>query len=172
MRTKEGNHHSERRLGGLPPRYNFIMNPYPEFRFARCPNCRGKSGQRKVPLLVHVDPRQLVALNYTCRFCAACDLLIAHKMEIERLLWHLFAQRDPAAIGNDYLILGTVEKRAWRTGLTQRRSPAETLPHVHDFKTYHAELRMTQAGWYGRGQEPLVMEPPESREWVKFGAAC
>jgi hypothetical protein len=41
------------------------------------------------------------------------------------------------------------------------------LSHVHIFKTYYKELRMTQPGWYPAGQEPPVMPPPPSTEWIK-----
>ncbi len=155
------------RFGGMPPKYNFVFNPYPDLRFSRCPFCNRKAGQRKVPLLIHVDPSRMIALNYTCRYCQHCDLLVAHKDEIEHLLHDLFNDYDPQAIGNDYLVVGTVEKGAWREGLKQPKAMAEMLPYVHDFKTYYQELRMTQPGWYGPNQEPLVMKPPESQEWVK-----
>jgi len=152
----------------LPPRYNFILNPYP-IRVARCPVCEGRSGQRKLPLLVHVDPHHLVALNYTCRFCRNCDLLIAHKLEVEGYLRDIFTHREPAAIGNEYLVIGTVEKHAWRESLTHQKTPAETFPFVHDFKRHCGELRMTQGGWRPRDQEPPVWEPPKSDVWVKAG---
>lgn len=64
-----------KRVGGLPPRYGFMLNPYPDQRVWRCPLCERKIGQHKVPLLIHVDPLHLIALNYTCRFCRTCDLL-------------------------------------------------------------------------------------------------
>ena len=88
-------------FGGLKPKYNFILNPYPDQRLSRCPFCEKKTGQRKIPLLIHTDPLQLIALNYTCRYCHDCDLLIAHKHEIEHLLTNLFLQFDPEVIGND-----------------------------------------------------------------------
>jgi 5-methylcytosine-specific restriction endonuclease McrA len=157
----------KRHFGGLAPKYNFILNPYPDMRISSCPFCNRKTGQRKVPLLIHVDPLHLIALNYTCRYCQHCDLLIAHKHQIERLLYSLFSQLAQEAIGNGYLIIGTVEKDAWRKGLKQPQSLEETLPHAHDFKRFYKELRMTQPGWYPDDQEPPVMEPPESQDWVK-----
>ena len=155
-------------FGGLKPKYSFILNPYPDYRVSRCPFCEKKTGQRKIPLLIHIDPLDFVALNYTCRYCQDCDLLIAHKHEIEHLLTALYLQRDPEVIGNDYLIMGTMEKEAWREGLKQLRSIDKSLPHVSDFVTYYKELRMTQPGWYPADREPPVMEPPESQEWVKL----
>ena len=123
--------------------------------------------QRKIPLLIHTDPLHLIALNYTCRYCQDCDLLIAHKHEIEHLLTDLFRQFDPEVIGNDYLILGTVEKEAWRKGSKQLMVIDKIRPHVSDFATYYKELRLTQPGWFHTDREPPVMKPPKSQEWVK-----
>jgi hypothetical protein len=93
-------------------------------------------------------------------------MLIGHKDEIEHLLASMFAQYDSSVIGNDYLIIGTVEKQAWREGLKQPKPVAEMLPHASDFKSYQ-EIRMTMAGWFRADQEPPVMTPPPSTEWVK-----
>lgn len=154
-------------FGELPPRYRFVLNPYPDMRVSRCPYCEHKTGQRKIPLLIHVEPVHLIALNYTCRYCQACDLLIAHKHAIEHLLTGMFRQYDPEVVGNDYLIIGTVEKASWREGLQRPKAVAEMLPHASEFAEYYNELRVTRPGWYKADQEPPVMEPPPSREWVK-----
>lgn len=68
-----------KRLEKQPLRYHFFLNPYPDARFTTCPKCRRRTKQRKVPLVIHVDPRNLVSINKTCRYCPACDLLIAHQ---------------------------------------------------------------------------------------------
>ena len=154
-------------LGGLPPRYSFMLNPYPDQRLSRCPLCEQKNRQRKMPLLIHIDPLHLIALNYTCRYCQDCDLLIAHKHEIEHLLTEFFRQYEPGVIGNNYLIIGTVEKSIWREGLEQPKAIAEMLPQASDFATYYKELRLTRPGYYSSDQEPPVMEPPLSQEWIK-----
>ncbi|MFM7715909.1 MAG: hypothetical protein ACKO7A_25370, partial [Microcystis sp.] len=78
-----------------------------------------------------------------------------------------FRQRDPSKIGNKYLIIGTMEKSAWRKGLTQSKSISDMLPHTSDFTKYYDELRFTQPGYYLAEQEPPIMEPPSSQEWVK-----
>lgn len=158
---------AKHQFGTLPPRYSFILNPYPDQRISRCPICEHKTGQRKIPLFIHVDPAFPIALHYTCRYCHQCDLLIAHKHEIEHILYSIFNPNYPEVVGNDYLILGTVEKRAWREGLIQPKPVAEMLPHISCFKTYYTELRMTRLGWYPDGQEPPIVEPPPSKEWVK-----
>ncbi len=136
---------------------------------SRCPYCGQKTGQRKVPLFIHIDPDYPVALNYTCRYCKQCDLLIGHKHEIEHVLTELFRQSKPDIIGNDYLIMGTVEKKVWREGFKKPKLPAEILEHTAIFKVYYQELRHTRPGWYPSGQEPPVQEPPPSQEWVKSG---
>jgi hypothetical protein len=155
------------RFGDLPPRYKFMLNPYPDRRLYRCPHCDGKLGQRKLPLLIHVDPDHLIALNYTCRYCPACDLLIGHKAEIEHLLYQLFSGSAPEVVGNDYLIIGTLGRKTWREGVKQPQGLQMVLPNVSDFKTYYSELRMSRPGWYRGDQEPPIMEPPPAQEWLK-----
>ena len=154
-------------FGSLKPKYSFILNPYPDRRISSCPLCEHKTGQRKIPLLINIALLDFLALNYTCRYCKDCDLLIAHKHEIEHILTAMFLEVDPKIIGNDYLIIGTVEKETWRKGLKQPLSMNEILLHASDFATYYNELRLTQQGWYGPNQEPITMEPPEPQEWIK-----
>jgi hypothetical protein len=158
----------QRQLGGLPPKYSFMVNPYPEERVSRCPLCDRKSRQRKIPILIHVNPKHLIALNYTCRYCPDCNLLIAHKHEIEHYLTVLFSQLAPESIGNDYLAVGTVEKSAWKEGLKQQQAMNEFLPHASDFATYYDDLQLTRAGYYKADQKPPVALPPPSQEWVKI----
>lgn len=165
----------QRQFGGLPPKYGFIINPYPEERVSRCPLCDRQTRQRKIPILIHINPKHLIALNYTCRYCPDCDLLIAHKHEIEHYLTALFSQQAPDAIrqrrgyanGNDYLAIGTVEKSVWREGLKQHQAINELLPHTSDFATYYQELQLTRAGYYKANQKPPIAVPPPSQEWVK-----
>ncbi len=154
-------------FGKLPPKYSFILNPYPDMRISRCPFCEHKTGQRKIPLLIHVASMHLIALNYTCRYCQACGLLIAHKHAIEHLLTELFRQSNPGAIGNEYLIMGTMEKMAWREGLQQQKALAEMLAYVSSFTKSYEDLQVTRPGYYKADQEPPWMEPPLSQEWVK-----
>ncbi|MGC9333737.1 MAG: plasmid pRiA4b ORF-3 family protein [Anaerolineae bacterium] len=135
------------RLGKLPPLYRFILNPYTDARFTRCPSCEQKMGQRKVPLFIHVDPFHPIVLGYTCRYCPDCDLLIAHEDEIEALLANLFAEHSPEVIGNDYLVIGTVERKAWREGMEQPKDIDDILAHLHDFKEV-LTVEYQPAGWY------------------------
>lgn len=155
-----------KQFGELAPEYNFSLNPYPNLRFSKCPNCDRKTGQRKLPLLIHVNPDHFISLNYANRYCSNCDTLIGHKDEIEHHLTATFIQLKHGDIGNNYIIIGTVEKKSWRAGLKQPQSFGESIKHVHDFKRYE-ELRMTMAGWFHKDHPPPVMTPPLSTEWIK-----
>ncbi|WP_309729254.1 hypothetical protein [Chamaesiphon sp. OTE_75_metabat_556] len=160
----------QRQLGGLPPKYSFMINPYPEERVSRCPLCDRKTGQRKIPILIHVNPHHLIALNYTCRYCRDCDLLVAHKHEIEYYLTALFIEQAPDVIGNDYLAVGTVEKSVWKEGLKQNQTSTEFLPHTSDFATHYQDLQLTRAGYYQAGQKPPIAVPPPAQDWVKINS--
>lgn len=121
-------------LGKQPPRYRFFLNPYQDMRFTRCPQCGSKTLQRKLPLVIHVDPMILLSLNKTCRYCPRCDLLIAHQDDVEHLLASIFTEKMPEVVGNDYLVLGTEDRPAWKRGTQQQMTPQESLEALHDFK--------------------------------------
>ena len=123
-----------RRLGKQPPRHRFFLNPYPDVRFTVCPRCSGKTRLRKLPLVVHVEPLELVVLNKGCRFCPACDLLIAHQDELEALLAAVFSERKPEIIGNDYLVLGTVDRSVWRQRIRTPLVVQDALDQLQEFK--------------------------------------
>ncbi len=140
-------------FGKLPPLYKFILNPYDDVRFSTCPGCGKKTKQKKLPLVIHVNPDHLIALNKTCRYCPSCDLLIAHRDEIEGLLTAMFSSMNPAAIGNDYLVLGTLERKAWREGVSEPKSVAEMREQIHDFKEYR-KVTVEPARWVPSNQIP------------------
>jgi hypothetical protein len=75
-----------------------------------------------------------VSINKTCRYCPTCDLLIAHKDEIEQQLALLFARHNPALIGNDYLVVGTQDRSDWRRGVQTPLTIEEMLDSLHDFE--------------------------------------
>ncbi len=154
------------RFGQLEPQYNLALNPFPDAQFTRCPGCKQKTKQRKVPLLIHIDPMHLIALNCTCRYCPDCDLLIVHRDLLEKLLAALFSERDPSVIGNDYLIIGTVERQAWREGMKQPQPLVEILAQAHDFKS-HSIIQMTVEGWFPEDEGPPLRQPPPPTVWVK-----
>jgi hypothetical protein len=141
------------RIGKLPPKYTFILNPYADVRFTRCPNCDQQTKVRKLPLFIHVDPLNPVVLGKTCRYCPDCDLLIVHQDELEAQLLALFEEHNPDVIGNDYLVIGTVERRAWREGMKQPKAIPQMLKHLHDFKEVRT-VEYRPAGWYPADEPP------------------
>jgi len=92
--------------------------------------------------------------------------LIGKKSEIEAHLTRLFKELNPSVIGNDYLIIGSVERNAWRENMKQPTPPSEMLRYVHDFKE-HRDLQTSTAGWFPEGQEPPLRLAPPSIDWVK-----
>ena len=108
---KKGKRHFDK-----PERYRFFLNPYFDARFSRCPECNRSTRVIKLPLFIHVEPDNPVVLNKTCRCCSRCDLLIAHKDELESQLANMFFQRRPDMIGNEYLVIGTFDKTDWERG--------------------------------------------------------
>jgi len=75
-----------KQFGCLPPKYNFSLNPYSEMRFSKCPDCQNKTGQRKLPLLIHVEPKNLIALNYTNRILRLLAILIKFLAQLRKKL--------------------------------------------------------------------------------------
>ena len=136
-----------RRLGKQPPRYRFFLNPYRDVRFTSCPQCGRKTRVRKLPLVIHIDPMQLVALNKTCRYCPPCDLLIAHQDEIEAFLAAFFGQHQPEIVGNDYLVVGTEDRADWLRGMRTSLSTQEALECLHDFTEMVSYEPAPQWGW-------------------------
>jgi hypothetical protein len=52
-----------KQFGDLPPAYGFVLNPYPDVRLSRCAFCQGKTGQRKLPLLIHIEKQMPEGLS-------------------------------------------------------------------------------------------------------------
>jgi hypothetical protein len=90
-------------------------------------------------------------LGKTCRLCVVCEVLIAHEHEIAPLLAASGVATDGAA--KNYLVLGTVDTRVWRSGMGGEVSLDAVKRSMADFKEY---LRVDVApdGWYRDGQGP------------------
>lgn len=144
-------------LGKLPPRYKVIINSYSDVRLSRCPLCQKLTHARKFALFVHVDDWGPFVLGKTCRYCTPCELIMIHKDEFEWELADKFQQLSPKAIGNDYLVVGTVEMKTWRAGLNGI-SPVieEILEHLSDFKS---RLDLKVSGGWGRADETPAANP-------------
>jgi hypothetical protein len=58
-----------------------------------------------------------------------------------------FSQENPEFLGNDYLVMGTVERQDWKQGNQGLVSPREIIDRMYVFKDeWHFEV--IPAGWY------------------------
>ena len=137
---------TSRRMGALPPRYSFALNPYTEVRFTTCPGCDAKTHLRKLPLAIHSEGLGLFVLRKSCRVCLACDMVIVHQDELEPLLTARLRRAEGPNRPLDYLVLGTVEPQVWRKGLAGGVSFGELLLHMADFSR-HMQIEQTGHGW-------------------------
>ena len=120
--------------GKRVPRYRLFLNPHQDTRFTTCPRCEVKTRPRTFCLAIGVYPTQLVILDQQCRYCDSCSLLIVHQDQLEATLAQYFRAFDPDAIGNDYRVLGTLN-RAQLTPKMQETYPADQIAEcLHDFK--------------------------------------
>jgi hypothetical protein len=137
---------SDSRVGKLPARYSFLLNPYNDVRLSKCPQCDRTTHLRKFPLVIHVDGWGMLVLGKTCRYCTPCELIMAHQDELERELTKSMAQLAPNVIGNEYLVLGTMERKIRRQGLHATPQPLrDMLEHMADFRK-HLDLNV-EGGW-------------------------
>ncbi len=98
-------------------RYYLFLNPYLDAAFTRCPQCNRKTKVRMFCLLIQIEPRQLVSFNKSCRFCTACEIVIVKKAELEAYLARICEMRGrPEIIGNEYLVVGTIDRALHRKG--------------------------------------------------------
>ena len=141
------------RIGKLKPRYSFLLNPYSDIRLSKCPKCERPTHPRKFALFVHVDGWGPLILGKTSRYCTRCELIIVHQDELEAELANSFARLAPKVIGNDYLVVGTVDKKVWQRGLAGSGTQmGDVLDHLADFKKV-LELEYEPGGWYRPDEE-------------------
>lgn len=57
-----------------------------------------------------------------------------HQDKLEELLIEYFMAKNPKIIGNDYVVLGTVERADSKQAWSDTLSIQEMLEHLHDFK--------------------------------------
>ena len=143
------------RVGKLPPLYRFILNLHADVRFSTCPNCGGKTLTRKVPLLIHVQPHYPTTINKHCRYCPKCDVLIVHLDELEHMLTLTYEKRQPEIMGNEYLVLGTLEPSSWRKRDKELLIIDNLLDRMHDFKE-RLKFEYSPAHWSPADKRPDV----------------
>jgi hypothetical protein len=140
-------------VGERPPRYAFILNPHDSLRLSRCPKCNKLTYPRKFALFIHIDGWGPFVLGKTCRYCNKCELIMAHQDEVETLLTGAFEHVDPNVVGNKYLVLGTLDMKAYRAQMKGRLMGLdETLKQVADFKKVY-DLGYDPGGWGPVGEE-------------------
>ena len=89
-----------------------------------------------MPLFIHVQPTYPTTINKKCRYCPKCEILIVHQDELEQMLILTYQQHKPEIIGNEYLVLGTLEPASWRKREKEPIEFGNVQEHVHDFKEY------------------------------------
>jgi hypothetical protein len=57
------------------------------------------------------------------------------------------SERDPSIIGNKYIVIGTMERPAWRERMRQPKQLDEMLKYIADFKE-EVSFTVKPAGWY------------------------
>lgn len=128
-----------------PTRFYFFLSPYPDMAFMRCPKCEGKTKQRKLPLVIHIEPNTLCALNKTCRVCPACELLIARQSQIDSLLTQMAVAPQSVIEEHKYLIVGTLDRKDWLVGQEGHWPAHEAVERIWLFKNHwDFEIR---GGW-------------------------
>lgn len=127
-------------------RHHFFLNPYADMAFTRCPKCEQKTKQKKLPLLVGVEPGHvLTIINKTCRYCPFCDLLIIHQRKLEPLLALALGRPEAEVASDNYVLLGTLDRADWRASTRGQFSHADAHDRVYFFKN-RWDFKVT-GGW-------------------------
>lgn len=128
-------------------RYYFFLNPYEEYAFTKCPKCEGKTKLKKIPLVIHIEPRQLFVMNKQCRYCPNCELIITKKTEVEAFLAASLKDVNPEIVGNEYFVLGTVDRDDWKQAKKGEFLSDEVAKRTYIFKEV-LNFKVIPAGWY------------------------
>jgi hypothetical protein len=80
---------------------------------------------------------------------------MAHQDELESQLAYSFSKIQPEFIGNEYLVIGTVDKKVWKKGLEGGGGEfGEMLKHIADFKRVY-DLHVEPGGGYPADEKEL-----------------
>ena len=131
---------------------SLFLNPYKDAAFTRCPKCESKTKIRKFPLVIHAEPKQLLLLNKSCRYCMNCDLIIARQEELEAVMAASLSQANPEIVGNEYLVVGTMDKKDWRASVQGKIGQHETFERIHYFEDV-LNIEVIPGGWYPSEKE-------------------
>ena len=114
--------------------------------FTKCPKCETKTRQRKLPLVIHIEPGYMFVLNKTCRYCERCDLLIARQEHVEAIMAETFATRAPDIVGNEYQVIGTMDRADWRDGVESKIQPTDVADRMYLFEDVWTSRSIPAAG--------------------------
>ena len=132
----------------------FFLNPYVDQAFTRCPRCdRAPTKVRKTYLVVFVQPGLNMILNKVCRLCERCNLLIVKQAELEGLMAYTAEQHDPSVIGNEYLVVGTLDRADGRLSKAGALTSADLADRVNWFRE---ALQFEPGGWRWMPPDPLA----------------
>jgi len=134
------------KMGQLTPRFSFFLNPHRHEAFTRCPRCKAKTRVRKMVLVIHVDSVGLVLLRKTCRLCVVCEMLIVPETEMDDVIDGLGSYQGDT---REYVVLGTLDVRTWRRGLSANVTSDEVAGAMADFKAY-VQVDITPRHWSRR----------------------
>lgn len=138
---------ADERFGKTLPRYSFLLNAHPDQRLSSCPKCRRPTHARKFALFVSVKGYGPLVLGKTCKFCTPCELILCDQAELEAELVVAFEKIGPEHIGNEYLVLGTFDKNAWKQGVKGKPVALDqSTDYLADFVKYY-DLEVDPGGW-------------------------
>ena len=141
-------------FGNLKPEHTLLLNPHAETKLSRCPRCEKLTYPRKFAFLIHVERWGLCIQGITCKYCSRCRMIMVQQHKLEAQLAFTAQQHCPAAFGQEYLLIGVVDNKTFKAGLTgQPAEPAALLDHVSDFRK-QIGLGFSPGGWYPAGKEP------------------
>ena len=134
-----------------------MLNPFPDVRLSKCPKCGKLTFSRKFPLLIQVDGWGPYVQGKTCKYCSVCRLIMCQQDELEEQMAHAFVNRAPKVLGNDYLVLGTIETTTWKAALHGGPADMQTmLEHAADFDKYF-DLEYDPGGFRPAGAPPRYL---------------
>ncbi|MGL4464281.1 MAG: hypothetical protein ACRC1K_19190 [Planctomycetia bacterium] len=157
---------AKKKKSGPPPRYAYMRNPYPYERVSKCPRCRHNTFQRKFPLCIQIEEFGVMILGKTCRYCAQCETIIAHEVELDGELEIALQRFGKTMVGRRYLVMGTVDLRIWKKQLETGETPDdEYLDRVTPFKKSLVYVSQQRVWTYvGEPRNKGDADPPPSSE--------
>jgi hypothetical protein len=85
-------------------------------------------------------------------YCSRCELVIVHQDGLEAELANSLPRVAPQAVGKEYFLIGTIDKKVWQKGLQGSGGQlGDVLDHTADFKKSF-DLHVEPGGWRPAGE--------------------